>query len=192
MSYSLPTLSAALAAQTVPVNSELTIDDGTLPKRGLYHDIASQSNGIASPNHGGFQPSSIRDEDMRWSASSTRIVTPWEDKENAYRDTKQYPLAELPEGSQCSPVKPYKRARFSKSEATLPEIPPNAEEYDREDPSGIHTLEPVFVHPPVGATQACVRCHRIKRKCDNARPQCAGCSKAHVACVFELSPATSM
>ncbi|CAD6574596.1 MAG: hypothetical protein TREMPRED_001181 [Tremellales sp. Tagirdzhanova-0007] len=146
MSYSLPTLSAALAAQTVPVNSELTIDDGTLPKRGLYHDIASQSNGIASPNHGGFQPSSIRDEDMRWSASSTRIVTPWEDKENAYRDTKQYPLAELPEGSQCSPVKPYKRARFSKSEATLPEIPPNAEEYDREDPSGIHTLEPVYVH----------------------------------------------
>lgn len=52
-------------------------------------------------------------------------------------------------------------------------------------------LGPVFIHPPPSAAQACVRCHRIKRKCDNARPRCAGCNKADVPCVFELSPATS-
>ena len=51
---------------------------------------------------------------------------------------------------------------------------------------------PVFVHSPAGTAQACIRCHRIKRKCDQARPRCQGCSKADVACVYELSPATSL
>ena len=194
MSYSIPKLSAACAGQSIPIAPELLIADGVPPMRGLHHEIASQSNGIASPNHGGFQSSSARDEDMRWAYSAPPIRTdpPWEGKAHAYRDTKQYHPVELPEGSQCSPVKPRKRARISKSEATLPEVHASAKEYDREDPSGNYIPGPVFVHPPVGATQACVRCHRIKRKCDNARPKCAGCSKARVACVFELSPATSM
>jgi hypothetical protein len=52
-------------------------------------------------------------------------------------------------------------------------------------------LGAVFVHPPKGSAQACVRCHRIKRKCEGGKPRCQGCTKADVACVFELSPATS-
>jgi hypothetical protein len=58
-------------------------------------------------------------------------------------------------------------------------------------PSRDPKLGPVFVHPPKEAAQACVRCHRIKRKCDAGRPRCKGCEKADVPCVFELSPATS-
>lgn len=89
--------------------------------------------------------------------------------------------------------KPKKRAKVVKPKAT--------KEYEGElisgelecsDPSGDPNKGPVFVHPPDNATQACVRCHKIKRKCDNARPKCAGCSKAEVPCVFELSAATSV
>jgi hypothetical protein len=60
-----------------------------------------------------------------------------------------------------------------------------------ENPSGDPTTGLVYVHPPKGTAQACVRCHKVKRKCDNGRPRCAACTKADVACVFELSPATS-
>ncbi|WVQ97446.1 hypothetical protein IAU59_004559 [Kwoniella sp. CBS 9459] len=93
--------------------------------------------------------------------------------------------------------KPKKRARVSKPRQSKdrnggPKDDGIPEEgvFDYADPSGDYKLGPVFVHPPKGAAQACVRCHKIKRKCDNARPRCAGCSKADVACVFELSPAT--
>ncbi|WVF70470.1 hypothetical protein IAT40_005260 [Kwoniella sp. CBS 6097] len=93
--------------------------------------------------------------------------------------------------------KPKKRARVSKPRQSKasnggPKDDGIPEEgvFDYADPSGDFKLGPVFVHPPKGAAQACVRCHKIKRKCDNARPRCAGCSKADVACVFELSPAT--
>lgn len=68
-------------------------------------------------------------------------------------------------------------------------IPEGAEvEYEQD---GDPMRGPVFVHPPKDAVQACVRCHRIKRKCDGARPRCSACTKADVPCVFELSPATS-
>lgn len=68
-------------------------------------------------------------------------------------------------------------------------IPEGAEvEYEQD---GDPMRGPVFVHPPKDSVQACVRCHRIKRKCDGARPRCSACTKADVPCVFELSPATS-
>jgi hypothetical protein len=75
---------------------------------------------------------------------------------------------------------------------------------------------PVFVHPPQGSIQACVRCHGIKRKCEAlewslkingqgqaqegqtteggvnwTKPRCSGCEKADVPCVFELAAASS-
>ncbi|KAL1410592.1 hypothetical protein Q8F55_004609 [Vanrija albida] len=67
----------------------------------------------------------------------------------------------------------------------------DGQDIEYEDPSGDHTQGPVFIHPPKGSVQACVRCHRIKRKCDGAWPRCASCLRADVPCVFELSVATS-
>ncbi|WVQ85572.1 hypothetical protein IAT38_007738 [Cryptococcus sp. DSM 104549] len=95
------------------------------------------------------------------------------------------------------PPKPRKRARPTKPRESRDRNGsvayglPEEGVLDYAHPSGDHKLGPVFVHPPQGAAQACVRCHKIKRKCDNARPRCAGCSKADVACVFELNPATA-
>lgn len=68
---------------------------------------------------------------------------------------------------------------------------PEGAEVEYADPDGDTTRGPVFIHPPKGAVQACVRCHRIKRKCDGASPRCASCTRADVPCVFELSAATS-
>ncbi|GMK58567.1 hypothetical protein CspeluHIS016_0600090 [Cutaneotrichosporon spelunceum] len=83
---------------------------------------------------------------------------------------------------------PKKRRR--KGGAGNTDIPDDAE-VEYADPDGDTTRGPVFVHPPKGAVQACVRCHRIKRKCDSAFPRCASCTRADVPCVFELSAATS-
>jgi hypothetical protein len=67
----------------------------------------------------------------------------------------------------------------------------NTDNLEYEHPSKDIRLGAVFVHPPAESSQACVRCHRIKRKCEGGKPRCQGCSKADVACVFELSGATS-
>ncbi|WVW82313.1 hypothetical protein I302_104319 [Kwoniella bestiolae CBS 10118] len=102
------------------------------------------------------------------------------------------------DGSKSDKPKPRKRARVSKPRQSKDNrngvkddgIPEDGV-LDYADPSGDFKLGPVYIHPPKGAAQACVRCHKIKRKCDNAKPRCAGCNKADVACVFELSPATA-
>lgn len=60
-----------------------------------------------------------------------------------------------------------------------------------EDPSGDFRTGVVYVHAGPTASQACMRCHAIKRKCDNARPRCAGCTKADEACAYEMNPATT-
>jgi hypothetical protein len=180
--YPLPpisTLSAALTSQSVPIAPELMGAEGLPPKR----------RGSDPPSSGyAFQSSSARDEG-HWAyprpQSQARSVHPWED---GYRDHGAYPPLEMPD-DESPKAKPRKRARVSKGE-TSPENDLEGE-HDFEHPSGDFRMGPVFVHPPKGTAQACVRCHRIKRKCDNARPRCAGCGKADVACVFELSPATS-
>lgn len=64
-------------------------------------------------------------------------------------------------------------------------------EVEYSHPSRDPKLGPVFLHPPKDAAQACMRCHRIKRKCDATRPRCKGCEKADEVCMFELSSATS-
>ncbi|ORY31767.1 fungal-specific transcription factor domain-domain-containing protein [Naematelia encephala] len=66
------------------------------------------------------------------------------------------------------------------------------QELEYEDPSADPTKGPVYIHPPKGVVQACVRCHKLKRKCDSVRPRCNGCGKAGASCVFELNPATSV
>lgn len=82
-----------------------------------------------------------------------------------------------------------KRTKPRQSHAGEPDLPEGELEYMH--PSQDPKLGPVFVHPGPNAAQACVRCHRIKRKCDTGKPRCAGCTKADVPCVFELTPATS-
>lgn len=87
------------------------------------------------------------------------------------------------------PVTKKKRTKPRQSHAGEPDLPEGDLEYMH--PSQDPKLGPVFVHPGPNAAQACVRCHRIKRKCDTGKPRCAGCTKADVPCVFELTPATS-
>jgi hypothetical protein len=60
-----------------------------------------------------------------------------------------------------------------------------------EDPGRDYRAGAVFTYPASGANQACMRCHQIKRKCDNARPRCTTCSKSDMPCIFEMSPATA-
>ncbi|CAK9787152.1 hypothetical protein CC85DRAFT_331568 [Cutaneotrichosporon oleaginosum] len=93
-----------------------------------------------------------------------------------------------PVAAKAEDLPPKKRRR--KGGAGNTDIPDDAE-VEYADPDGDTTRGPVFVHPPKGAVQACVRCHRIKRKCDGAFPRCASCTRADVPCVFELSAATS-
>ncbi|RXK40294.1 hypothetical protein M231_02408 [Tremella mesenterica] len=85
------------------------------------------------------------------------------------------------------PVK--KKKTRTRHAHTEPDLPEGEVEYSH--PSQDPKLGPVFVHPGPNASQACVRCHRIKRKCDTNKPRCMGCTKADVPCVFELTPATS-
>jgi len=83
------------------------------------------------------------------------------------------------------------RSRASVNNTDLANIINEATVAEYEDPNGDWRSGVVYVHPAATANQACVRCHRIKRKCDNARPRCAGCWKADTPCVFEISPATA-
>lgn len=100
-------------------------------------------------------------------------------------ESKERPAPTSPEDATLTK----KKKRKVNPAKPMEHIPEGAEvEYEQD---GDPLRGPVFVHPPKDAVQACVRCHRIKRKCDGARPRCSACTKADVPCVFELSPATS-
>ncbi len=192
--YPLPpisTLSAALADQPVPIAPELMGSEGLPPDR-----RTSYKQPPSPTSYPGYHPSSARDESAPWSyPPPSRSLHPWEDDCRDHPQSQPYPQPESDLNLPPSPkakTQPRKRAR-PKVEPTSPdqEEQLGAREHEHEHPSGDPKMGPIFVHPPKGAAQACERCHRIKRKCDNARPRCAGCSKADVACVFELSAATS-
>ncbi|OCF42302.1 hypothetical protein I317_03922 [Kwoniella heveanensis CBS 569] len=178
---------------------------------------SNNNNNNTSSGSKGYQSSSARDEPAsgaRWGNGETFTEEgdghshPWEGGyRDEHRSQSQGPGPSHEHGhaegqkdeneDNADKPKPKKRARVSKPRQSKdrnggPKDDGIPEEgvFDYADPSGDFKLGPVFVHPPKGAAQACVRCHKIKRKCDNARPRCAGCSKADVACVFELSPAT--
>ena len=166
-------------------------------------------------SYGGFANSAAREEDRGWVMSnaytkdpSGRSAHPWEEgyrelgfSSQAFDDPhqQQQQQQQLPQQTleDEMPRPPRKRSRVSKPRQSRgggdgkDDILDGMADVEYEDPMQDPKAGPIFVHPPQGAAQACVRCHRIKRKCDNARPRCAGCSKADVACVFELSPATS-
>ncbi|KAK8865930.1 hypothetical protein IAR55_001079 [Kwoniella newhampshirensis] len=216
----LSTLSAALAngsASGMPIAPELLGDGGLPPDidRRLSEPEDGEDGGKQQPSFGGYQSSSAREEGSRgWQGYTNppaRHHHPWEE---GYRDHTQPPLSHpqpqptYDDGTtgnlsdEEEQPKPRKRPRVSKPRQSKDRQNaggggptdnglPTEGVLDFADPSGDLKLGPVFVHPPKGAAQACVRCHKIKRKCDNARPRCAGCSKADVACVFEISPATA-
>jgi mono/diheme cytochrome c family protein len=133
-------------------------------------------------------PGIMRPREMDTKPPPPRPYETWERDRDLGYGPPQPPRRE----SQASAVKeeepPKKRRR--KGGAGNTDIPEDAE-VEYADPDGDTTRGPVFVHPPKGAVQACVRCHRIKRKCDGAFPRCASCTRADVPCVFELSAATS-
>ncbi|WWC66271.1 uncharacterized protein I206_100172 [Kwoniella pini CBS 10737] len=187
--------------------------DGTVVTNNQDHGI--NSNGYQSSS-ARDEPSGYGSGVGNYSHNGGRHHHPWEE---GYRDqheplSSDYPQApvdnadmadlgqgdlKVENGNDSDKPKPRKRARVSKPRQSKDgrngglkdDGIPEEGVLDYADPSGDFKLGPVFVHPPKGAAQACVRCHKIKRKCDNARPRCAGCSKADVACVFELSPATA-
>ena len=202
MAYNLPpisTLSAALASQPVPIAPELMGVEGLPPRRITEYDESGPPNHQA-PSYGGYQPSAAREDggaEFAYAQPSPRSAHP---HEALYQD---HSLARLPpardhaeeDGLDPHP-KPRKRQKVTRPRALENDSPTElglerGQEAEYEYASHDAKTGPIFVHPPKGAAQACVRCHRIKRKCDNARPRCAGCGKANVACVFELSPAAS-
>ncbi|ORY32288.1 fungal-specific transcription factor domain-domain-containing protein [Naematelia encephala] len=185
-SYPLPsisTLSQVLAAAT-PIDPGLLAEDGMPPPLSSNHTHRSTSG------YSSFERSAARDDDSRWDgyneqpSTSSRNIQPWD---------QDYHDDHVTSRSASPPRK--KRPRQSKGRQgnTVSELEgfDPSQELEYSHPSQDPKLGPIFVHPQPNAAQACVRCHRIKRKCDNARPRCAGCEKSDVACVFELSAATS-
>ena len=160
----LPTLSVALAS--IPIAPELMGPDGLPPTR--------RGSDPPTPSYRS-QSSSARDDPKHWSYPPSHPLRTWD---SAHSREQPFP----PSDPDVSPKK-RKRARNSLDDADG--------EHEFEHPSGDFKLGHVFVHPPKGSVQACERCHRIKRRCDGARPRCAGCAKTDVACVFELNAATS-
>nr|ODO02745.1 hypothetical protein L204_01484 [Cryptococcus depauperatus CBS 7855] len=212
----LPSLAAALADsdthQTIQIAPELMGDstNTSMAPRDPGNHHSSEALSASHQAFGNYQNSSARNHGYRdsWATGpnhSTRTQIPWEE---GYRDHPSQSGAPhnqayvyhdhtgasimAHDNSQQKLIR--KRARQTKSrdrngvdEHGLPEDGV----LDFGHPSGNFKLGPVFIHPPKGAAQACVRCHKIKRKCDGGKPRCAGCSKADVACVFEINSATS-
>ncbi|ORX35941.1 fungal-specific transcription factor domain-domain-containing protein [Kockovaella imperatae] len=186
------------SSATAPPASSTEQSNNNKRRSTEFEDATGQQ--AAGSYGGGFQSSAARDEGNRewltYEQAANRNMHPWED---GYRDENL--VAALQETEEQEPAeessKPRKRPRASKprmsksKENTINGLEVGFE-YDYEDPSSDYKAGVVFRHPKPGAApQACERCHKIKRKCDNARPRCAGCSKADEPCVFDLSPATS-
>lgn len=195
--------------QTLHIAPELMGEAGQPPTTDTPHrdsPIDTQQPSSAYPN---YANSNARggDEDAgaAWDTTQTYGATDrqWDESEYTY-DPNQPTVTTAGEDTtlqneHTSPgkdenPKPKKRPRVSR-----PRVPKRQGEelldFSQmvfENPEQDVKTGPMFIHPPPETAQACVRCHRIKRKCDQARPRCAGCSKSDVPCVFELSPATSL
>jgi hypothetical protein len=167
-----------------------------------------QSAQPPSSDYPSFASSNERGGDVQWdNAQSFADATnqQWGESDYGYDQPAAADNAQAVDGQEhadgidtSSPKednpKPKKRPRVSKPRAPKveKEEPLDFSQMEFENPDQDPKNGPVFIHPAPGTAQACVRCHRIKRKCDQARPRCAGCSKSDVPCVFELSPATSL
>ena len=199
---SASTLSAALDSENAQIAPELMGAEG-MPPLSSSHRGQDYDPGNPGGYGSGFASSAARDEGHNsghnsWGsyASSGRNMHPWEE---GYRDESYLggvPLDEPKDEEATEEQRGRKRPRASKPRASkgkedVVDILDGSAEVEYEDPSHDYKMGPVFVHPPAGTAQACVRCHRIKRKCDNAKPRCAGCGKADVPCVYELNSATS-
>lgn len=211
------TLSSALGTDpNVPIAPELIGEGGMPPDSkkspALDPQLTSAAQNVPGSGYPGFANSNARGDDQPWGEGGDDYSRTASDWQNNYRaDEYHYAQHEggLVEGNNGEHVemtnaqveddggeegrKPKKRPRVSKPRQSKidKEDPLAGAQVEWEDPSQDPKAGPVFIHPPPGTAQACVRCHRIKRKCDQARPRCQGCGKADVPCVFELSPATS-
>jgi hypothetical protein len=213
----MSTLSAAL--QSVPIAPELMGDQGIAQDQ-EFHVEDGQANGQGQPNatsssYPGYANSSLRGEAAEdgWVYEGDRngngtgqiwdegystqypdnTLEPPQPAQHANPSQRATP-SPLPDEQSDRKRKrsrnPTAKTRLPKSRLDKPDDPIEGE-MEYEHPSRDIRLGAVFVHPIAGSAQACVRCHRIKRKCEGGKPRCAGCTKADVACVFELSPATS-
>jgi hypothetical protein len=183
MAYNLPpisTLSAVLGQDNQQQQLQIAPD--------LLDDPSNHSNGPQDPErHGAHQQWTT---DGHYQVDDPTDDLQWIDNHN-HNQTHQ----QIQEQAEIDQPPPRKKARSRASVNTnttdLANIMNEATVAEYEDPTGDWRAGVVYVHPPSTANQACVRCHRIKRKCDNARPRCAGCWKADTPCVFEISPATA-
>lgn len=87
--------------------------------------------------------------------------------------------------------KPRKRGSTAKGKTATASIFESGAVTEYEDPSHDFRAGVIYVHAGPTAAQACMRCHAIKRKCDNNRPRCSGCSKSDEPCAYEMNPATT-
>lgn len=188
----------------MPPPSDAVFEDGGRPRSASGSGYHSHRHSLADlpPPRGAtaLTPSYASSSERQPSIESTRHAgtpasprrSPWE---QGYRDTLNAGIPPAPATTASSapsesPVEPPKKRRRKAQAANGSDIPEGAE-VEYEDASGDPSRGPVFIHPPKGSVQACVRCHRIKRKCDGLWPRCKSCERSDVACVFELSAATS-
>lgn len=92
---------------------------------------------------------------------------------------------------QAQPAKKKARSRKSSAKSKAATIIEEGQLAEYEDPSGDFRTGAIFVHALPNTAQACMRCHMVKRKCDNVRPRCTGCAKVDEPCAYEMSPATT-
>jgi hypothetical protein len=178
MSYNLPSISTLSAALGQDDQHQHQQQLQIAPE--LLDDPANQSS-----NHQQQESSERNGSHQQWTTDSHYQVDESTD-DLRFFDTQQA-AAEMDQ----PPPRKKARSRASVNNIDLANIINEATVAEYEDPAGDWRSGVVYVHPAATANQACVRCHRIKRKCDNARPRCAGCWKADTPCVFEISPATA-
>jgi hypothetical protein len=182
MAYNLPpisTLSAVLGGdEASPASIQITPE--------LLDESVNQSNGQETDNRheSNHNPHQQWTTDSHYQVDESTDNIPWIDTQS------QIQHVEAPVEEDTRPRKK-PRARYSTTNADMTALINEATIAEYEDPGGDFRAGAVYVHPSNSANQACVRCHRIKRKCDNAKPRCTGCWKADTPCVFEISPATA-
>lgn len=158
--------------------------------RSALRDIPPRPPNALTPSYASSSERQPSIESTRMSGLSVSPHrTPWEQGYRDARPVEQPAAAAPPPPSEPASERPKKRRRKAPA-ANGSDIPEGAQ-VEYEDASGDPSRGPVFIHPPKGSVQACVRCHRIKRKCDGLWPRCKSCERSDVACVFELNPATS-
>ena len=179
-------VAAVQAAQDVSQSSEASTSQNMEPPS-LSLDMSAMSNAIGS----GSRPGSALGRALGSAPHSATGSAPGsEGNSPPLLQRRLSNLHDSTDGIALPPKKTRKRSSAgTKAQRAL--IIEEGMPAEYEDPKGDFRTGVIYVHASATAAQACMRCHAIKRKCDNERPRCTGCSRADEPCAYEMNPATS-